>query len=107
MKAYKFRIDDYVSSMPGAQDTTVNVREMMAMILLAPRLELSAPNAIKNHSLATRIMATQEPTILLDADDRARICAARDALTGWSWADIELLQRIDAMEEVEVEEKPC
>lgn len=105
MTAYKLKIEDYVSRMPGQPDTTVNVREALALILMAPALELSAQEALRNHRLAMRILEAEGPAILLDADAHARICAARDKLKGWSWADMELLNRIENMDEVEVEER--
>jgi hypothetical protein len=105
LEAYKLDIGDYTPTFPGMPEAApYKPREILATILLSPRLELDAVTALKNHQIAIRILSEKSDTMLLASDEYHAICHARDHITGWGLPDIELLKRIDAAEKVEVAE---
>lgn len=104
MKAYKLDISDYSVALPGNPPQPYPVRNALATILTSPRLDLNATNLLRNHALALRIVDEPGGAVLLSEEDHARLTACRDQITGWSFDDAPLLQRIADAEEIEVDE---
>ncbi len=102
-KLYKLNLAPYAWSMPGQQPEMYSVTDNLAMMLLAPDLKLDSKQALRAHQLAERILDSTE-SILLDEDEYERIKRAMETLKGYTWADIQLIQRITGAEQVEVEE---
>ena len=104
MQGFKFDIRPYETALPGAAPTEYPVDAALATILTSPKLDLNAAMLLKNHALALRLIAEPGPFVLLDSEEYGRLCAARDAMTGWSFDDAPLLERIAGAAPVEVAE---
>jgi hypothetical protein len=101
---YRLDTNPYTFNNPGSEVPQIyEPRDNIAAMLLSPELKLDAKQALLAHVLAMRVLVEPSP-ILLDADEYQRITRARDALKGFSWADIGLLERIRDAELVEVQE---
>lgn len=81
------------------------VKDTILMLLFAPCQRLSGLELVKQQALALKIEACKEAEILLEDAEWKRIKEAFDKFEGFSRQDVELVERINDAEVVEVEAK--
>jgi hypothetical protein len=69
------------------------VKDGLIAILMHPELRLSAVELLKRNRLGQRILDAIE-TIKLEEEDYTRLKGAVEGVTGFSRADVELVQRV-------------
>ncbi len=74
-------------------------------IMFRKELQLSGAELVKQNVLATKLEICKDSEILLEEEEYKRLKTAFDKCTGFTRADVELVERINEAEEVEVEQK--
>ena len=78
------------------------VRDSIVNIMFRKQLGLTGAELVKQNMLAMKIEASKDDTVLLEEEEYQRLKEAFDKCTGFTRADVELVTRINEVQEVEV-----
>ena len=81
------------------------VKDTILMLLFSPVQRLSGLEVVKQQALALKIETCTSDDILLEDAEWDRLKLAFDKFEGFNREDVELVERINNAEEVEVEQK--
>lgn len=84
-------------------ETEVNVKVSLSLILFNPALKLGARDSITQDALARKIEESNG-SVLLEEAEYDKIVKATEAVTGYGRGDVPLLQRIFDAPEIKVKE---
>jgi len=103
-KRIKLEIKPYEINVDGKKIPFL-VKDSLATLLFNPALKLNATQVRKNDKIARKLEDCQDDFVLLLPDEMVVIREAIAAFDGFDRNAIELLDRIDRVEEVDVEVK--
>jgi len=101
----KIRVPDRMN--PGQMiegEHPFHVKDSILNLMFNPELRLSGAEVVKQNILAVKIESCSEDEIMLEDEEYLRIKKAFDTFKGFNRNDVEMLERIDTAEVVEVEE---
>ena len=81
------------------------VKDSILNIMFRRELQLSGAELVKQNVLAMKLETCKDDEILLENEEYARIKNAFDKCTGFTRTDVELVERINEAEVVEVKTK--
>ncbi len=81
------------------------VKDSILNLMFIPDLQLSGAELVKQNVLAMKLEQCKEDEILLEDDEYNRIKRAIDTFKGFGRNDVELVERINEAEVVEVKTK--
>jgi len=81
------------------------VKDSILNLLFVPALQLNGAELVKQNVLAMKLEQCKEDNILLEDEEYNRIKKAIDTFKGFGKNDVELVERINEAEKVEVEQK--
>ncbi len=93
---------------PGKLLDTVypyGVKDSILNLLFTPDLQLTGAELVKQNALALKLEEFKGDVILLEDEEYIRIKRAVEAFKGFQRNDVQLVERINNAEKVEVEEK--
>ena len=82
-----------------------HVMDSILNILFCPELQLAGAELLKQNVLAMKLESCKEDEILLEEEEWKRLKRAFDTFKGFNRNAVELVRRINEVEEVEVEPK--
>ena len=83
-----------------------NPKESILNLLFQPALQLTGAELVRQNLLAIKLEQCKEDEIILEDEEFNRIKKAFDIFKGFNRNDVELVERINNAEVVEVNEKP-
>ena len=111
----KLNLEDYTVTMkvpdqmnPGQMiepEFPYRVKDTILNLMFNRELQLSGAELVKQNVLAIKLETCKDSEILLEEDEYQRIKKAFDAFKGFARNDVELVERINNAEVVEVEPK--
>lgn len=96
------RVVDQEKNAINIQDVPYNVRQSIGGVLYNPELRLTMREAIARKPLADSIENCKEDFLYITTDDFKKVKEAFEKIQGFGKDDLELLNRIEQAEEVEV-----
>ena len=81
------------------------VKDAILNLMFNPSLQLNGAELVKQNVLAMKLEQCKEDTILLEDEEYNRIKRAVDTFKGFGRNDVELVERINGAEVVEVKSK--
>ena len=110
-KRFKLNLRDYTAKQNGKEllntegkPVIYQVKASISTVLFAPRLQLGMRDVIRNDAIAKNI-ETAKDDVLLTEEEAQIIKEAFRVFVGFGRLDIELINRIETMEEVDVKVK--
>ena len=82
-----------------------NTKESILNLMFNPALQLNGAELLRSNMLAMKLEQCKEDEILLEDEEFSRIKKAVDIFKGFNRNDVELVERVNNAEEVEVEPK--
>jgi len=111
----KLNLKDYTVTMktpdklvPGKMidaELPYHVKDSFLNLMFIPALQLSGAELVKQNVLAMKLEGCKDDEILLEDEEYLRIKKAIDVFKGFNRNDVELVNRINEAEVVEVESK--
>lgn len=109
MKAWKIIVSSYEIEVAGLDGNLkkmpYDVRTSMGDLILAPQLKLNGTALMRNWKIAEKIMNCKEEYILLTQEEYLILKNSTEEIDVFSKNDVQLIQRIQNAEEIDVDEK--